>query len=290
MSDYKTILTTKKAESAHTLVGILKQHNINAQVDSQDEKHNLQVLSDKVEVAKIIVNKHIKTPKKKNAGLAHELISSDCRVTFTLLALTIIVFFLCSFGKYMDNADFLFFTDIDYIRSVKANRFIEVAQYNNNLDEIKSGQVWRLFTPIFLHKSLIHFLFACVFLVYFCRTIEDISGKAYLIALTVASALLTNFIEFKFNSAHFGGMSAIIATLYGFVWMRSLTDVKYAGKITPALHMFVTALILSGFLNLFFVNNKFGPIAGLLLGVIWGGFSAKFLPQNRLIPKKQNLY
>ena len=284
------IFAAKKAENAHSLVGILKQYNIEAEVVSRNEVHEIHVLPDFSEAAKVIINKNIKKPGERALNIPKASFVEQHRVTVAIVGILILAFFLTSFGRYMDNTRYLFFSDIDYIRSVKDNRFVEVAQYNNSLTEITNGQVWRIITPSLLHKNLIHFLLIIAFMIQLGRTIESISGRFYLICLCTVSAIASNFLEFKLSGVHFGGMSGVILCLYGFIWMRSTADVKYAGKLHSIFHIFMAALILSGLMDIFFVNNRYGCIGGLAIGLIWGICSTKFLPQNRLIPKKQNLY
>lgn len=283
------VFTTKVEENAHSLIGILKQYNIESELISMNGNYEIHTKESVADAARVIINKHIKKPKTAHQFPQQDLISSN-RATACIVILMIVVFFITSFGRYMDKAKILYFSDVDYVRSVKANRFIEVAQYKNNMDRINSGELWRLVTPSFLHKNLVHFLLLLAFLFQFGRTIEEISGRTYLLAMFFVSAIVSNFLEFKISNAHFGGMTGTVYCLYGFIWIRSLIDTKYAGKLNQIVHMFMLGLILSGFMNIFYINNRFGSIGGLAIGLAWGIFSAKFLPQNRLIPRKQNLY
>ena len=291
MNSVKAIIvfTTKIEENAHSLIGILKQYNIESELVCMNGNYELHTKESVADAARVIINKHIKKPKTTQKFPQKDLFSSN-RATACIVIAMIVVFFITSFGRYMDNAKILYFSDVNYVRSVKANRFIEVAQYKNNMDKITGGQLWRLITPSFLHKNLVHFLLLLAFLFQFGRIIEEISGRTYLLAMFFVSAIVSNFLEFKISNAHFGGMTGTVYCLYGFIWIRSLIDTKYAGKLNQIVHAFMLGLILSGFMNIFYINNRFGSIGGLIIGIGWGVFSAKFLPQNRLIPKKKNLY
>ncbi|MCH2207369.1 MAG: rhomboid family intramembrane serine protease [Lentisphaerales bacterium] len=283
------IFTTKIKENAHSLVGILKQYNIDSEVITMNDDFEIHTQESVADAARVIINKHIKKPRSANEFPQQQLLN-QYKATAIIAILLIASFFMTEFGRYMDNAKLFYFSDVDYIRSIKDNRLIEVAQYTNNMDQINSGQFWRLITPSFLHKNLVHFLLILTFLIQFGRTIEETSGRTYLLAMCFISSILSNFLEFKLSNAHFGSMVGTIYCLYGFIWMRSLIDTKYAGKLNQIVHMFMLGLILSGFMNIFFINNRFGSLGDLAIGVAWGLFSAKFLPQNRLIPKKKIIY
>jgi membrane associated rhomboid family serine protease len=283
------VFTTKKAENAHALVGILKQYNIHAEVIQMNDSYEIHVNSGTSEAAKVLITKHIRKPGSSSLNTVKASFLDNYRVTSIIIALLLITFFLTSFGRYMDQASGLFFNDIEYIRSVKDNRFIEVAQYTNSLEAITKGQIWRVITPSLLHKNLIHFLLIIIFMIQFGRTIENTSGRAYLTVLCVISSITCNFIEYKLSGVHFGGMSGVILSLYGFIWMRSTTDLKYAGKLHVSIHIFMAAIVLCGLMNIFFINNRLGSIAGLVIGMLWGFLSCNFLPKDRRIPKKEKL-
>jgi len=55
--------------------------------------------------------------------------------------------------------------------------------YGTDLPEIRSGEVWRLITPIFVHFGVIHILFNSLWLFDLGRAIELLKGSPHLVAV-----------------------------------------------------------------------------------------------------------
>jgi len=70
-------------------------------------------------------------------------------VTFVMIVASAVVFWLSNFGTNPGAVMSLFMTD--YGNDL----------FNGTLPEIRHGQVWRLFTPIFYHYGLMHIVFTC---------------------------------------------------------------------------------------------------------------------------------
>ncbi len=89
------------------------------------------------------------------------------------------------------------------------------------IPEIRNGEVWRLFTPMFLHFKAFHLIFNMGWLVVLGRNIETFKGTRYLLFLVLFLNLVANFAELYSTGANFGGMSGVGFGLFGFVWLRS---------------------------------------------------------------------
>lgn len=86
---------------------------------------------------------------------------------------------------------------------------------------LAKGQLWRLFTPIFLHFSLFHILFNSLWLWEFGRRIESVTGHWRFLNLVLLVALISNASQFLWQQhALFGGMSGVIYGLVGYIWIR----------------------------------------------------------------------
>ena len=81
------IFAAKKAENAHSLVGILKQYNINAEVVSRNGAHEIHVPEPSSEAAKVIINKNIKKPGEKALNIPKASFVEQHRVTVTIVGL-----------------------------------------------------------------------------------------------------------------------------------------------------------------------------------------------------------
>lgn len=159
----------------------------------------------------------------------------------------------------------------------------------NELDEISSGQVWRLVTPVFLHGGLLHLLFNMSWMWLLGGAVETVRGPWRMALLALVGAIASNLAEYYFDFGFdfstngldlsgigydpnplFLGMSGVITTLFGFVWMRSRL-LPRSGFLMPrdtVVWMLIWLLICT--------SGLVGPIAnvahgvGLLVGMIFG--------------------
>lgn len=137
--------------------------------------------------------------------------------------------------------------------------------------EIRSGEFWRLITPIFIHYGPLHIFFNMLWLRDLGGMIETVEGWKRLLLLILVSAAVSNWAEYFISGVpRFGGMSGVIYALLGYVWMK--------GKYEPAsglyLHKDTVTMMLIWLVVCF--TGAIGHIAnyahlfGLLVGVVWG--------------------
>jgi GlpG protein len=162
------------------------------------------------------------------------------------------------------------FTFSDF--AIDGGRIVNVT----GLDAVMHGQFWRVFTPIFLHMGVLHFVFNMFWLRDLGAAVELRKGTLLLFLLVLVGALLSNFGEYFLGNypsfrpePFFGGMSGIVYALFGYVWMK--------GRLQPYEQLGVTnetVLIMLAWLVLCF-TGLIGPIAnvahlvGLLVGVMF---------------------
>jgi len=143
------------------------------------------------------------------------------------------------------------------------------------LPEIRHGQVWRLFTPMFLHFDFLHIFFNMLWLRDLGSMIEARKSSWRLLALVLVLAGTSNVGQYLVSGPNFGGMSGVVYGLLGYIWMQ--------GRFNPASQLSlepqtVTLMIVWFFLCL---SGLMGPIAntahavGLGLGVVWGFLAAQ---------------
>lgn len=106
-----------------------------------------------------------------------------------------------------------------------------LVSWPRELEAVKSGEVWRLVTPILMHYSPFHLLFNMMWLYHLGSQVEDRKGALVIIALVVVSAIPSNFFQFLESGPLFGGMSGVVYALIGYVWMK--------GKFQPQEGMFL---------------------------------------------------
>ena len=149
------------------------------------------------------------------------------------------------------------------------------------LPEIRQGQIWRLFTPMFLHFSIMHILFNMLWLRDLGSMIEARKSTWFLLLLVLVIAAVSNLAQYGHEGPYFGGMSGVVYGLLGYVWMQ--------GKFNPAsdlvLHpQTVTLMIIWFFLCL---SGAMGSIAntahgvGAIVGIAWGFIEAHVATRRR---------
>ncbi len=143
------------------------------------------------------------------------------------------------------------------------------------LPEVRSGQVWRLITPIFLHFGILHLVFDMMMLYQLGTFTENRLGGRHLLALVLVIAALSNTGEALWGSPNFGGMSGVDYGLFGFLWIRGKCDPAAGWQINKNV---VTQLLVWFVLCLVHiiphVANTVHAI-GLGIGMAWGYISAK---------------
>ncbi|MEM9191074.1 MAG: rhomboid family intramembrane serine protease [Myxococcota bacterium] len=141
--------------------------------------------------------------------------------------------------------------------------------------DIRSGQVWRLISPIFAHSTdattgIIHILFNMWWLKDLGTAIERRQSSLFFVGLVVVLALVSNTAQYLVEGPFFVGMSGVVYGLFGYVWIR--------GRFDPASGYGMSgtnvALMLGFFVLCFtgMVGNiaNTAHAAGLFLGAAWG--------------------
>jgi GlpG protein len=151
---------------------------------------------------------------------------------------------------------------------------------------LKSGQVWRFVTPIFLHFSVLHIFFNMMWLKNLGRAIEFNRGTWRFLALILVLAVASNIGQYwwvmtfspKQWPENFGGMSGVDFGLIGYLWMKGRTQPQQGLGIPR------DQLVLAILWMLLCIGGAFGPIAnaahvfGFGTGMLLGS-SAKCLEQ-----------
>ena len=170
-------------------------------------------------------------------------------------------------------------TDSETIKHLAITEFhIEggLIRWFKGLSEIKEGQVWRLFTPMFVHYGILHILFNMLWLKDLGGAIESREGTLKLALLVLFIAALSNVGQYLATGPAFGGMSGVVFGLLGYIWIRGRFDPRSGYHLERWIVMMMTIWFLLG------VSGLIGNIAnwahgvGFALGIAWG-----FLPSRR---------
>jgi GlpG protein len=167
-----------------------------------------------------------------------------------------------------------------YVTSVKVADV--TVEWDPSLPEIREGEIWRLFTPMFIHFGLMHLVFNLFWLNDLGSMIERRQSVLVLALLVLVASAATNLAQYAASGPLFGGMSGVVYCLFGYVWLRGRFDAGsglYASQPTVIIMLVWFVLCLTGLL---------GPIgnashaAGLAIGMAWGLLSSGRLQRGRL--------
>ncbi len=135
--------------------------------------------------------------------------------------------------------------------------------------EIRSGEVWRLLTPIFIHFGILHFAFNMSWLINLGQRIEWVKGRWKALVVILVTGIAANVGQFYSTGGNFGGMSGVVYGLFGYI----LTASHYTSDARFRIHS-NAILIMVGWLVLGFVTTDprtgdtwIGPVANTAHGV-----------------------
>ena len=140
--------------------------------------------------------------------------------------------------------------------------FYEVAlewpQSKDNLkapmfQKIRQGQVWRLFTPCFLHGNFLHILFNMLWLWFLGRQVEERTKKWQYLTISLIVGVVSNTVQYLMSGPLFIGYSGIICGLAGYIWMRQKRAPWEGYPLQRATVVFLTVFVV-GMLGLQIVS------------------------------------
>jgi len=188
-------------------------------------------------------------------------------VYFYIIGLAVALTLLTNFGLNNYLELFLFLkTDIGFQYPALENTYL----LNN--------EWWRLLTPTFLHFSITHLAFNCLWIYILGSKIEELDGKGLLLFVFVTSSILSNAGQFLWTQQIlFGGLSGGVYGLLGYCFIIELDGKKGRYGLPEALYLFMLIWLLIGFtgiLSVFGFGNVantahlIGMIAGFIIGLI----------------------
>ena len=143
------------------------------------------------------------------------------------------------------------------------------------LGDIEHGEVWRLFTPGFMHVNLIHIFFNMWWLRDLGTMIEVRRGTLRLAILVLVSAAISDYgqylwMERMHEVGRFMGMSGVVYALFGYIWMKGMYQPEQRMAVHPNnVNIMLIWLVVC-------MTGVIGPVAnaahfvGLAVGVVAG--------------------
>jgi GlpG protein len=170
-------------------------------------------------------------------------------------------------GSSLEMLAPLYITSIESVGSM--------IQWKPGLPEIRSGEVWRIWSPMLIHFGFMHLLFNMLWFVTLGSMVEVRESTRRLMLLILLVGGASNLAQFWLAGPYFGGMSGVVYGLLGYAWMKC----RYQPESGYQLSMnSVTLMMIWYFLCLLEIIPQAANTAhtvGLLAGFILGYLSAR---------------
>lgn len=188
--------------------------------------------------------------------------------TIALVAVSILVAVVSRLGQQHEPV--LNWLTINSYESVDVANGIRIS-WRPGLPDIRSGQIWRLVTPIFIHYGILHILFNMLWMVQLGGLLEQLRGTVRFAFLVLTIAVLSNVAQYISSGPTFGGMSGVVFGLFGYAWMKSRYDPGLGIYVPPNLVLFMIAfmfLCMTGMIgNIANAAHTVGLVTGIVIGV-----------------------
>jgi GlpG protein len=184
---------------------------------------------------------------------------------FYIILVAALLSFLTNFGFSSILEPFLF---------LKNNGSSFYPSFENTF--LVSMEWWRLITPTFLHFSLTHLIFNCLWIYILGSKIEIIDGKGIFLTLFLFAGLLSNLGQYFLTGDYlFGGLSGAVYGLLGYCFILDLDQQGQRYDLPNALYIFMFIWLLVGFtgiLSIFGFGNvaNIAHLVGMIAGFIFG--------------------
>ena len=183
---------------------------------------------------------------------------------FYIIALAIFLTLFTNFG--LNN----FLEPLLFIKTNLNSSFENTYLINN--------EWWRLITPTFLHFSVTHLVFNCLWIYILGQRIEKLDGLSVFLFIFILTGILSNAGQFFWTQQYlFGGLSGAVYGLLGYCFIIELDGRHGRYGLPEALYLFMFIWLLVGFtgvLSFFGFGNVantahlVGMIAGFIIGLI----------------------
>ncbi len=136
--------------------------------------------------------------------------------------------------------------------------------------EIKSGQVWRIITPIFMHGGFLHIVFNMLWLHQLSTQIEKIEGSRYILLFVMTLAAIANTGQYLVSGPLFVGMSGVVYGLLGYIWMMTKYKYNSAYTLSPGTVVFMVIWMIICLVGIIPNVANTEHVLGFFCGTIWG--------------------
>jgi GlpG protein len=219
-------------------------------------------------------------------------LAERCPLTIGLLLVcAVVAFFTRLGGQFVMPGE----QPQDFLPLLKQLWISPTLQPGHQWDAIFSGEVWRIWTPMFIHYGWIHIIFNGLWLKDLGMMLESRLGSARFLVLVLVVGAVSNLLQLEMSALRFvdfrrlpdlqawdllprnpafGGMSGVVYGLFGYLWIRGKLDPQSGLGVSPQTVMWMLVwfvLCWTGYV---------GPIAnwahagGLASGVALGALAS----------------
>lgn len=87
-------------------------------------------------------------------------------------------------------------------------------------EKIRKGEIWRIWSPIFLHSDIFHLLFNMIWLLVLGKQMEPRLRPFRYILFIVITAAISNAAQYLMGGPNFIGYSGVLCAMLAFIWVR----------------------------------------------------------------------
>jgi GlpG protein len=150
---------------------------------------------------------------------------------------------------------------------------------------LQTQQWWRLFTPAFLHFSVMHIIFNLIWWWVLGSQLERTFGSMALAVIFVIAAISSNVAQLIVSGPNFGGLSGVVYALFGYVWWIGLLRPQWGLGLPNNLVYFLLGWLALGYFDVLWVNmaneaHLFGLISGCLMALATHQLAGKRNPKG----------
>lgn len=207
--------------------------------------------------------------QQANAGQGSQFSASalaSIPVVLILILLSVIASLMIGFGNSYQAMNWLSFSDFRL-----GDQQIQFTELQAVLER---GELWRIWTPIFMHFSVLHILFNLLWVWVIGQRVERLQGSSRLLMLVAFSGALSNFAQFVVSGPLFGGMSGVVFALLAYTWLWDRIAVRPTFGFPPMLMNFMIFWLVLGYTGFFEVVGmgaiaNTAHLAGLGAGLVF---------------------
>lgn len=138
---------------------------------------------------------------------------------------------------------------------------------------IRSGELWRIWTPAFLHFSawgsaIFHILFNGLWWLLLGGLIESTRGRGTLLRFFLLTAAFSNAVAWWAYGPLFGGLSGVVYALVGYVWLCGFRVPVWRAAMPHNLMAFFVIFMLLGWTGWLGNIANWAHAAGLFIGLL----------------------